>query len=225
MCSNYEPETREQYLLRYFGVKPEKLKEKIGEVVWPTHLAPFIRLHEDGSGNRIIEDGMFGLLPHFAKELAFGRKTYNARCETVDQKPSYRDAWKKGRRCIVPAQVVYETSYESGKAVRWRVHQPSGIPFGIAGIYNQWRAPDGKLHWTFAMLTCNAEGHPVYKRFHRPGDEKRMIVIIADADYERWLTCSPEEAKAFFRQWTGELETSPVSGVAPRRAKSSAERR
>jgi putative SOS response-associated peptidase YedK len=57
---------------------------------------------------------MFGLLPHFAKELAYGRRTYNARSETVDKLPSYRESWAQGRRCIIPAESVYEPNYETG---------------------------------------------------------------------------------------------------------------
>jgi putative SOS response-associated peptidase YedK len=210
MCSNYKTVTRADHLLTFFGVvAPASNEERPGEI-FPLGRAPFIRLHEDGSGNRIIETGQFGMLPHFAKELVFGRKTYNARSETVDQKPSFRDAWKQGRRCIIPAELVYEPCYESGKAVRWAVQKADATPMGIAGIYWRWKAADGSLLWTFAMLTVNADGHTVYGRLHKPGDEKRMVVILDPADYDRWLTCAPNEAKSFFRQWPGELTAFPA---------------
>ncbi len=209
MCSNYKTVTRKDHMLSFFGVERDYKREPPPEEVWPLGLAPFIRLHEDGSGNKVIEDGRFGLLPAFAKELAFGRRTYNARSETVQIKPSFRDAWRKGQRCIVPAEHVYEVCYETGKPVRWRV-SGAGAPLGIAGIYNQWRDPSGALHWTFAMLTVNADGHPIYGRFSRVGDEKRMIVILDPADYDRWLRCSPDEAKAFFKQWHGPLDATPA---------------
>ncbi len=205
MCSNYRPVTRQDRLLAFFGVERRR-KDPAPEEVWPLGLAPFIQLHEDGSGNKVIEDGVFGLLPHFAKELAYGRKTYNARSETVHQKPSFRDSWARGRRCIVPVESVFEPCYESGKAERWCIQQPGAIPMAIAGIYHQWRGPDGRLHWTFAMLTVDADGHPVYQRMHAPGHEKRMVMILDPADHQRWLQCSPEEAKAFFKKWRGPLE-------------------
>ena len=209
MCSNYQTVTRLDRVLTFFGVERERW-EPFPDDVWPLGLAPFIRLHDDGSGNKVIEDGQFGLLPSFAKELAYGRKTYNARSETVDERASFKQSWARGRRCIIPAEAVFEQCYETGKAVRWRIQQPGSIPLGIAGIYNQWRSPDGKLSWTFAMLTVNAEGHPVYQRMHRPGEEKRMIVILDPADYDRWLQCSPAEAKSFFRQWHGPLDATPA---------------
>ena len=206
MCANYVPVTRLDRLLTFFGVERDPSQPTPPEV-WPLGLAPFIRTHEDGSGNRVIEDGVFGLLPHFAKELAYGRKTYNARSETVHQLASFRDGWERGHRCIIPAESIFEQSYETGKAVRWCVQQPGEVPMGIAGVYRRWRAPDGRWLWTFAMLTVNADNHAVYQRLHAPGEEKRMVVILEPAEYDRWLQCSAEEAKTFFRQWNGPLDT------------------
>jgi putative SOS response-associated peptidase YedK len=210
MCSNYEAVTEADRLLHYFGLTQDLSKPHIAKSeIWPTGYAPFIRLAEDGSGNRVLDSGHFGLLPAFAKEVTFGRKTYNARSETVHSKPSFRDAWRKGWRCIIPVQVVYEQCYEGGKAERWTVHQ-GGIPMGLAGIYSPWIDADGKTRGTFAMLTINADGHPVYSRFHAPGEEKRMVVILDPKDYDRWLVCTPDEAKGFFKQWQGELITHPA---------------
>jgi len=209
VCSNYVPVTETDRLLHFFGVTRDPSQPSISVTeVWPTGFAPFIRLAADGSGNKVIDSGHFGLLPTFAKEIAFGRKTYNARSETVHQKPSFREAWAKGRRCIIPVEVLYEQNYESGRAERWAVHQ-DGVPMGVAGIYHPWTDAEGRTRGTFAMLTVNADGHPVYSRFHAPGEEKRMVVILDPHDFDRWLTCTPQEAKAYFRQWPGELKTYP----------------
>jgi len=207
MCSNYRPVSREDRLLNFFGAL--RADPKGPPEVFPLGLAPFVRLAEDGSGNRICDDGHFGLLPHFAAELAYGRHTYNARSETVASKASFRASWKAGRRCIVPAEVVFEPCWETGQAVRWAIQRPGQVPMGIAGIYSAWRAPDGRQAFSFAMLTVNADGHPIFQRMHRPGDEKRMVVILDEADYGRWLSCPVEEAPSFFRQHHGPLETFP----------------
>lgn len=214
MCANYRPVTRMDRLLSFFGVERPPGQPTPPEV-WPLGLAPFIRLHEDGSGNKVIDDGLFGLLPHFAKELAYGRKTYNARSETVGQLASFKDAWARGQRCVIPAESVFEQCYETGKAVRWCVQQPSEVPMGIAGIYRRWRGPDGKGLFTFAMLTVNAAGHAVYERFGAPGDERRMIVILEPAEYDHWLQCPAEQARQFFRQWSGPLDASPAPRPPP----------
>ncbi|MBI3528225.1 MAG: SOS response-associated peptidase family protein [Betaproteobacteria bacterium] len=196
-------------LLTFFGVERERVAP-IPEETWPLGVAPFIRLHEDGSGNKVIDDGLFGLLPHFAKELAYGRKTYNARSETVNKLPSFKESWAHGRRCIIPVEAVYEPNYETGEAVRWCIQQPGAVPMGIAGVYANWHNPDGRSVWSFAMITVNADGHPVYQRMHKPGEEKRMVTILDPADYDRWLQCTPAEAKSFFKQWQGPFDAFPA---------------
>jgi putative SOS response-associated peptidase YedK len=215
VCSNYVAVSRADRLLGFFGVVRQRDDPSLE--TWPTGLAPFIRLAEPGSGNRVVDEGAFGLLPAFAKELAFGRKTYNARSETVHQLPSFRDAWRRGQRCIVPAEILFEPSYESGKAVRWAIQQPGAVPMGIAGIYTRWRHPDGRELFSFAMLTVNADDHPFYRQFHRPGDEKRMPIVLAPAEYDAWLACSVQQAPQFFRPWPGPLlgEPAPLPPRAP----------
>ena len=217
MCSNYRPVTRSDRLLSFYGV--ERARDEPPVDVWPLGLAPFIRLAENGSGNRLVEDGLFGLLPHFA-ELAAGRKTYNARSETVAKLPSFRESWSKGWRCIIPAESFYEPNYETGKAVRWLIQQPGEVPMGIAGIYRRWRHDDGREVFTFAMLTVNADNHPVMQRFHKPGEEKRMVVILPPEDCNRWLACSVAEAPAYFKQWDGPLDAY-AAPLPPRSPKSS----
>jgi putative SOS response-associated peptidase YedK len=60
------------------------------------------------------------------------------------------------------------------------------------------------------MLTVNADGHPVMQHFHKPGDEKRMVVILDPKDYGAWLTCPVADAPKFFMQWQGALDASPA---------------
>lgn len=84
MCSNYRAVTRMDRLLTFFGVEREEDDTSESDT-WPLALAPFIRRAEDGSRNKVIDDGVFGMIPPFAKELAYGRRTYNARSATVDQ--------------------------------------------------------------------------------------------------------------------------------------------
>ena len=214
MCANYTPVTQSDRLLKFFGVVRDR--DEAPADVWPLGLAPFIRKAEEGSGNPVVEDGVFGLLPQFQAEMAAGKKTYNARSETVHRLPSFRDAWAKGRRCIIPAEAIYEPNWESGKAERWRISLPNDEPMGIAGIYEKWTDPTGREFMTFAMLTVNADDHPVMKRFHRPGEEKRMVVILNREQQGEWLRCSVSEAPKLFVQWTGRLDALPALLPMPR---------
>jgi putative SOS response-associated peptidase YedK len=214
MCSNYVPVTQLQHLLTFFGV--ECGKNEVEADVFPLGMAPFIRLTVEGEeGGRpalLAEEGMFGLLPAFATEMKYGRRTYNCRSETVHKLNSFRPAWGAGQRCVIPAHAVYEPNHETGKAVRWRIWQESG-PFGIAGVYRRWRNPEGGLLYTFTMLTVNCDTHPFYKRFHKPGDEKRMPIFLRREEYVPWLTAKVDDAHQFFKQYPGPFlgEAAPLA--------------
>ena len=217
MCANYVPVTRQQRLLTFFGV--DRARDDAPVETFPLGLAPFVRLAQDGSGlERVVDDGVFGLLPHFATEIGYGRRTYNARSETVARLPSFRDAWARGQRCIIPAEAIYEPNYESGACVRWAIYQEGMVPFGVAGLWTPWRHPDGREVFSFAMLTVNADQHPLMRRFHKPEDEKRMVVILQPGDYGAWLAAAVQDADRFLRPWEGPLlaEPSPLPPRAPR---------
>ena len=82
---------------------------------------------EGGESHREVFIGQFGLMPFWAKDPTVARRTYNARSETADTKPNFRDAWRRGQRCIIPAECVYLPHYdETGKAARWQVARADG---------------------------------------------------------------------------------------------------
>src|SRR5471030_1212507 len=105
MCSNYMPVTRADRLMTFFGVEYTK-EELLQREVFPLGTAPFIRLsvegQEGGKPALVAEDGMFGLLPSFATEMQYGRRTYNARSETVAKLASFRQAGPAGSAASFP---------------------------------------------------------------------------------------------------------------------------
>jgi putative SOS response-associated peptidase YedK len=203
MCANYHPVTAQDRLLSFFGV--ERPADEVPPETWPGYFAPFIvRSDQRAELARVSQAGLFGLVPHWAKDLAFGRRTYNARSETVHEKPSFRDAWRRGQRCVVPAEAIYEPNWETGRAVRWRIARADGAPMAIAGLWSLWAAPDGRRIPTFTMLTINADAHPLMQRFHKPGDEKRMVVILDDADVDAWLACPVDRQRDFLTAYPAE---------------------
>jgi putative SOS response-associated peptidase YedK len=189
MCANYTP-TRQDLLERNFAVKAPPAG--YDAEAYPGSMAPFVRA---GGGGRVCEIGMFGLIPPWA-DTRLSRSTYNARAETVDAKPSFRDAWRNGQFCLIPAENLYEPCYESGKAVRWEFAAAAALPLAIAGLWtHKPDGPDGPLA-SFTMLTINADSHPLMRRMHRPEDEKRMVALLRPDQYEAWLGASPATARA-----------------------------
>ncbi len=191
MCSHYQAmKDRERYR-RHFGVEPP---DDLGKFdVWPMYAASFIRRPREADvGDEAVPErealaGQFGLIPHWASDTTIARHTYNARSETVATKPSFRDVWKHGQRCIIPAEAIYEPDWRSGKAVPTRIARADGEPLGIAGLWSWWKSPKGELVHSFAMLTINAAEHRLMNQFHKPTDKKRMVIILTEGTYQDWL--------------------------------------
>lgn len=161
----------------------------------------FTEVGDDAVPFRELLVGSFGLIPHWSKDALIARRTYNARSETVHEKPSFRDAWKQGHHCIIPTEAIYEPDWRSGKAVPTRITRADGKPMGIAGLWSTWRSPNGELIHSYTMLTINADTHPFMRQYHKPDDEKRMVVILDEANYDAWLQASATESRSFLQQF------------------------
>ena len=220
--STFRPVTAWDRLLLYFGVEPDQ--EVTALDPFSLGLAPFIRVGESGSGGKVCRDVVYGLFPQWA-EMQYGRNTFNSRCETVAQLRSFREAWRKGRRCIVPVEALFEPCYESGKPERCCLKRPGGEPMGVAGMWERMPSIDARWIFTFSMVTVKAASHPVYGRMNKPDQEKRMPVILDSNEYGHWLSCSVDRAPEFFRQWTGQLEMSAAPLSAALRASRAFEER
>jgi putative SOS response-associated peptidase YedK len=189
MCTNYTPTRNGQWVKEHFGVDLPASDYHVE--AYPGYAAPIVvKSHQTGR----VACGLarFGLIPSWAKDDKISRHTYNARSETVHEKPSYRAAWKQRRYGIALLDNFYEPSYVTGKAERWRIELESKEPFGIASIWDTWTDPaSGELVTSFSMLTVNADEHPVMNQFHRAGDEKRTPVVLAGSQFDEWL-CADE---------------------------------
>lgn len=201
MCAHYDPQTDPARLKAHFGVGdlPLGLKPSL----WPGYHGPFLRRHEfadvgdEAVPFRELLVGSFGLIPHWAKDTTIARHTYNARSETVHEKPSFREAWRLSRHCIIPAEAIYEPDWRSGKAVPTRISRADGKPMGIAGLWASWKNPTGDLTYSYTMLTINADQHPFMRQFHKPDDEKRSVVILHERDYDAWLQAPTADRRDF----------------------------
>jgi putative SOS response-associated peptidase YedK len=121
----------------------------------------------------------WGLVPFWAKDPAVGNRMINARAETVDQKPSYRQAFSR-RRCLIPADGFYEwVAVEQGKQP-WFISSVAGSPLAFAGLWDEWRSADDTLLRSCTIITAGA--NQFMSELHH-----RMPVIVAADNRAQWL--------------------------------------
>jgi putative SOS response-associated peptidase YedK len=209
MCAVFLPTHNVSWVRQQFGV--ELPVTAVAADVYPAQLAPVVvKSHRDD--RTAIGQARFGVIPSWAKDDKISRHTYNARAETVTEKPSYRSAWKNRRYAIALADAFYEPCYEIGRAIRWRIARADHEPMGIASIWDRWTDPaTGEVIASFSMLTINADAHPVMRRFHKPNDEKRTPVVLPADRFDDWLSATPEMAMDLLRiELMPELTAEPA---------------
>lgn len=161
------------------------------EEIYPGSECPIIFKSASGLEWRKV---MFGMVPKWSKDSKICRSTYNARSESVFEKPSFKDAWHNNQFCLIPAAKIYEPRYvERNKSERWAIQQTDDQPFTIAGLYQIARI-NGQIIRSMTMLTINADNNTLMRQFHKPEDEKRVVVVIPPEYREQWLTGSYQAA-------------------------------
>ena len=117
----------------------------------------------------------WGLVPRWAKDPAVGVKLKNARAESVAEKPSFREAYRK-RRCLIPANGFYEWKPENGLKQPFYIYPSGGALFAFAGLWEQWND----------LQTCTIITTDANDRMAAVAD--RMPVIVSPAEYSEWLS-------------------------------------
>lgn len=213
MCVHYRPPSPKA-LQAHFQL--DEVPDGGQPDLWPGYTGLFIRRHafaevgDEAVPAREALLGTFGLIPHWSKERGIAKRTYNARAESVADKPSFRDAWKNAQFCLVPAEAIFEPDWRSGKAVATRISRADGAPMGLAGLWARWRAPGGEIVYSYTLLTINADRHPFMRQFHRPTDEKRMLVILPEDRYGAWLRADAKAAAGFLQPFPAEALRADV---------------
>jgi len=128
--------------------------------------------------NRLVSF-RWGLVPTWAKNPTIEKGIINARAETVAEKPSFRDSFKK-RRCLVLANGYYEWKKVGKNKLPHYVYPVSERPFGFAGLYDTWRSKDGGTLNTCTIITT--EPNELLRPLH-----DRMPVIVPKDRESLWL--------------------------------------
>jgi putative SOS response-associated peptidase YedK len=153
--------------------------------VAPTQEVPVVRATPRpqppaAGASRQVDLLRWGLVPHWAADPSIGNRMINARAETAAERPAFRDAMKR-RRCLVPADGFYEWQATAGSKRKQPhlIRMKDDRPFAFAGLWDAWRRGGEDLE-SFTILTTapNELVAPIHDR---------MPVIVAPADFDRWL--------------------------------------
>jgi putative SOS response-associated peptidase YedK len=179
MCGRYTLTDPDPRLLRFrFGLtESAEIEQEPRYNVAPTDPVLAIRLNGEG----VREPGVlrWGLIPHYADPETFDRLLINARAETVDEAPAFRDAFQT-HRCLIVADGFYEwRAGETGKNPVW-ITRPSRELFAFAGLWARARREDGSSIHSCAIVT--SEPGEVVAPIH-----DRMPVILEQDAEDRWL--------------------------------------
>lgn len=169
---------------------------------------PSLIVRGNAQGSHEAKNARWGLLPQWAKDASFGSKTFNARSETVAEKPSFRDAYKK-RRCLVPSNGFYEWEKRGTKKQPWYFHLPGQRLFAFAGLWERWIDPETEQEvrsFTILTLPANAD----LERLHH-----RMPLILETEERQQAWLASARDPQAIAPppapQPSGTLDVYPVS--------------
>jgi putative SOS response-associated peptidase YedK len=138
-------------------------------------------------GKRIPKMMKWGLVPHWAKDDKLQYSTFNARAEDFRTKPSFRDAWKWGQRCLVVTDGFYEWKKLDTKGKEkqpYAIAMADGGQMVMAGLWAKWKLPKGEEVLSYTVMTCAATG--IVGALH-----DRMPVILPENEWPQWLGEEP----------------------------------
>ena len=159
-----------------------------GGSVFPRKLGTFIRASADGSRELVVRQ--WGLIPFSAKTPKLAYQTNNARSEELAAKATFRDPWKRGQRCIIPAIWFEEPNWESSKNVWWSFRRADGPAVGPCRAVQHLDAHAlmSRMHKSEVDKATKAPPPPEQQ-------DKRSVVAIEVGDWDTWLRAPVDEAK------------------------------
>jgi putative SOS response-associated peptidase YedK len=190
MCGGYELEADAESLIAAFRVDTVQLDLPFARELYPRMKAPIVvaRERKDGTSERILGLCRWGLVPPWAKSEREGDKLYNARAESLTERPSYREAFRM-RRCLVPVTAFYEWQKSEPKSLRFRCapHVSTGRFWALAGLWSTWRSPEGHKVGSFTIVTTTPN-------VGLAAIHDRMPVVLPEQAHNLWLGKSSEES-------------------------------
>lgn len=184
MCGRFVLLTDLSVITETFNIQDVACEYRPGNNISPgQQIAAVIRKDDQNS----LVNFSWGLIPSWAKDPSIGNKMFNARAETISEKPSFKNAFKK-RRCLIVADGFYEWQKLGNVKIPFYFYLKSGKPFGFAGLYETWTSPDQKQLNTCTIITT--EPNELIKPIH-----DRMPVIVPRGCEALWIDPENENQK------------------------------
>jgi len=162
----------------------------------PTDQIPIVRI-DPRDGEREVVMARWGLIPSWLREKP-KVPHINARAETIDRLPLFREAFAK-RRCLIPATGFYEWQQREDGKQPYRFRRKDLEPFAFAGIWEFARMGGEEMLSTAIIV---GEANPLVRGIH-----DRMLVMLMSENYDRWLGpgSSVADLKALLRPYDPDL--------------------
>jgi putative SOS response-associated peptidase YedK len=206
MCGRYiTPQDSElETVFEIVGPRDAAWAQQVFNVA-PSMTVPVIRWRE---GRRELVGMRWGLIPAFARGVAGQFNTINARIETVRTSSAYRDAWRRGQRCLIPANGFYEWQARADDKQPWFIGCADQPVFAFAGVWDSSLPASGEPVLSCTIITLPAS--PMMADIHNV--RQREPAILRREHWQCWLSGTVDEAYACLRQYPDELRSAwPVS--------------
>lgn len=176
MCGRFTQRHKPEEVIERFEVGEDDLISQPRYNIAPSQNLATVR---QGDGRQLFAC-RWGLIPFWAKDPAIGNRMINARAETLAEKPSFRRAFA-ARRCLIPADGFYEWRKQGKGASRpFYIRLRDDGLFGFAGLWEEWKSPDGEVVTTCAIITV--EPNELMAGIHN-----RMPAILKPEHEAAWL--------------------------------------
>jgi putative SOS response-associated peptidase YedK len=152
-------------------------------VVQPTDTERVVATGKDGERHAVPM--RWGLIPFSAKDIKIGFSTFNYRSEDFTSKATFKGAWERGRRCLVPCDGFFEFTGEKGNKQPWYFKPKDDRVMAFAGLWEQWKGPKdvplAEPLVSFSIATCapNATVAPIHNRM--------PVLFTRETEWNAWL--------------------------------------
>jgi putative SOS response-associated peptidase YedK len=183
---------------RAMGIRRGHWEYPLSYRVLPTEQVPVV---VPGNGEREATQMRWGLVPWWAHGVPLKASTINATVERLDTAPSYRDAWRRGQRCLLVMGGFYEPHVNAdGSRDQFFVRLADREVFGVAGLWERSRRTDGSYLTSCTLITVPANQLLTAVHNQKP----RMPAILGESDYDNWLSGASPRARELLRPFPDE---------------------